>query len=226
MKAAPALLALVSAALALSGPALDVRGDEHVFDFHALDTERIAPFQIAPAELGAAYTSGRVHMSLMSAFAAQMNAMATQGIFDDPTTHATLGYTPCVAGFAAGGPNATFACDGLDLLAFAPHRALGGAKGLGSDIWGWTHGRREFALVGQYEGTAFAEIGTSGEITYLGRLHTQSVGSIWRDIKVVGDHAYIGSEALGHGVQVFDLRKVRYLPSLSSTRRLTLHAAA
>jgi hypothetical protein len=68
---------------------------------------------------------------------------------------------------------------------------------------------REFGLVGQFEGTAFVEIVGEGEIVYLGRLPTHSVGSIWRDIKVIGDHAYIGSEAEGHGIQVFDLRKVR-----------------
>jgi hypothetical protein len=35
------------------------------------------------------------------------------------------------------------------------------------------------------------------------------VPSVWRDIKVIGDHAYIGSEAPGHGLQIFDLNKVR-----------------
>ena len=30
-------------------------------------------------------------------------------------------------------------------------------------------------------------------------------GSLWRDIKVVHDHAYVVSEAAAHGMQVFDL---------------------
>ncbi|KAJ6478247.1 hypothetical protein C8R45DRAFT_1101634 [Mycena sanguinolenta] len=34
---------------------------------------------------------------------------------------------------------------------------------------------------------------------YLGRLGTQATNSTWRYIKVIGDYAYIGSEALGQG---------------------------
>ena len=33
--------------------------------------------------------------------------------------------------------------------------------------------------------------------------------STWRDIKVYGNHAYVGSEHEDHGVQVFDLTNVR-----------------
>lgn len=47
-----------------------------------------------------------------------------------------------------------------------------------------------------------------GSIKYLGRLPTQTDDSVWRDMKVVDGYAYIGSEAEGHGLQVFDLRKV------------------
>ncbi|KAJ7670613.1 hypothetical protein DFH06DRAFT_1083380 [Mycena polygramma] len=41
----------------------------------------------------------------------------------------------------------------------------------------------------------------------VGRLPTQSENSIWRDIKVIGHYAYVGSEAPEHGIQVFDLHK-------------------
>lgn len=48
--------AKAAAPLALpNAPDPGTRGDEHVFDLHALDKERIALFQVAPAELGAAY---------------------------------------------------------------------------------------------------------------------------------------------------------------------------
>ena len=44
---------------------------------------------------------------------------------------------------------------------------------------------------------------------YLGNLPTHSVGSTWRDLEVVGNHVYIVSEASGHGMQVFDLTRLR-----------------
>ena len=38
---------------------------------------------------------------------------------------------------------------------------------------------------------------------------SRTSGSSWRDIKVVNDHAYIVSEAGAHGMQVFDLTRLR-----------------
>lgn len=35
---------------------------------------------------------------------------------------------------------------------------------------------------------------------------------MWRDVKVYKNHAYIVSEAYGHGLQVFDLTLLRSLP--------------
>lgn len=67
---------------------------------------------------------------------------------------------------------------------------------------------REFGAVGQTDGTAFVEVVSEGALKYLGRLGTQTRTSIWRDIKVIDGFAYIGSEAIGHGLQVFDMRKV------------------
>ena len=74
---------------------------------------------------------------------------------------------------------------------------------------GWTSAEgREFGIVGQTDGVAFVEILEDGSLEYVGRLGSQTEPSTWRDIKVIGDHAYIGSEAAGHGLQIFDLNKV------------------
>jgi uncharacterized protein (TIGR01244 family) len=43
-------------------------------------------------------------------------------------------------------------------------------------------------------------------------------GSSWRDLKVYADHAFIVSEASGHGMQVFDLRQLRAFPSGSAVQ--------
>ncbi|NJL75946.1 MAG: choice-of-anchor B family protein [Saprospiraceae bacterium] len=86
-----------------------------------------------------------------------------------------------------------------------------GATGDGNDIWGWwdTLTGKEYALVGLFNGTAFVDISDPSNPIRLGNLPTHTVNSIWRDIKVYKNHAYIVSEATGHGLQVFDLTRLR-----------------
>lgn len=74
----------------------------------------------------------------------------------------------------------------------------------GSSVWGWVSPRgRQIALIGQHTGTAFVEVSYTGKMTYLGRLPAQDdVGSAWREIRVLKNMAIIGSEAIGHNVQV------------------------
>ena len=74
---------------------------------------------------------------------------------------------------------------------------------------GWTSpDGREFVAVGQTDGTAFVEVKRNGRLEYKGRLPTQTEPIVWRDMKVIDGYVYIGSEAPGHGLQVFDMRKV------------------
>ncbi|KAJ7064325.1 hypothetical protein C8F01DRAFT_1130993 [Mycena amicta] len=156
-----------------------------------------------------AYTSGAVHelmMGLLSDSVAQLQADKAAGAYQH--LHAITDFTPCVDGYAGTEEGNTFSCNNLDLYSFTPHADLGSKSEFGNDIWGWTHEDREFALVGEFDGTAFVEVLSSGQVVYLGRLGTQTVASTWRDIKVIGNHAYIGSEAMGHGIQVFDLTKL------------------
>ncbi|KAJ3934149.1 MAG: hypothetical protein NXY57DRAFT_890763 [Lentinula lateritia] len=119
-------------------------------------------------------------------------------------------FVPCVDGHSSFSSNHTYACNNADLYAFVPHWATGSKNRVGNDVWGWTdkESGREFGMVGQGDGTAFVEVQPDGSVDYLGRLPTQSIDSIWRDIKVIGNIAYIGSEAEGHGVQVFNLSKL------------------
>ncbi|MGJ8665534.1 MAG: choice-of-anchor B family protein [Patiriisocius sp.] len=112
--------------------------------------------------------------------------------------------TPCSGGSA--GP---FDCDGYDLqsrISLADMNA-----GSGNDSWGWTDPTtgKEYALMGLNNGTAFVDISDPINPIYLGKLDTETDSSSWRDIKVYQDHAFIVSEASGHGMQVFDLRRLR-----------------
>lgn len=110
----------------------------------------------------------------------------------------------CVNGSAAGYP-----CSNVNLLSFLPLGDIGCSKG--NDVWGWTDpsgSEREFALMGCSTGTAFVEITDPVNPVYLGNLPTTRFSSTWRDIKVYADHAFVVSEALNHGMQVFDLTRL------------------
>ena len=112
--------------------------------------------------------------------------------------------TPCVNGMAAGYP-----CSNVDFLSFTAGSALGG--GSMNDVWGWTdpvYGT-EYVLLGRTSGTAFVDISDPVNPLYLGNLPASGANSSWRDIKVDGNYAYVVSEASGHGMQVFDLTKLR-----------------
>jgi choice-of-anchor B domain-containing protein len=89
------------------------------------------------------------------------------------------------------------------------------------------HGR-EFGIVGHTDGVAFVEVGKKGKLTYLGRLDTYTEIVSWRDMKVIKDHVYIGSEAEGHGMQIFDLNNLvdidpKHPVIFDNARDLTAH---
>ncbi|MBK7012428.1 MAG: choice-of-anchor B family protein [Xanthomonadales bacterium] len=120
---------------------------------------------------------------------------------------ATRHASPCIDGFAEG-----YACKNVDLLAHLDLVALGTtAGGNGNDMWGWTDPDtgKEYALVGLNNGTAFVDISDPDHPLRIGNLATHSINSTWRDIKTFGHYALIVSEAQNHGLQVFDLHRLR-----------------
>jgi len=116
------------------------------------------------------------------------------------------GAVPCVDGQAG-----EFPCENVDLLSVIPLADFDAEAG--NDIWGWTdpRGKKNYALMGLDNGTAFVDISRPESPVYLGKLPTRTTASSWRDIKVHADHAFIVSEARGHGMQVFDLTRLRSL---------------
>lgn len=115
--------------------------------------------------------------------------------------------TLCSGGFAGSYP-----CNKIDLYSQLPAIQLGGVVSTEcNDIWGWTDPMdgKEYAIIGLTSHTAFVDISVPTAPVYLGKLPTASVSSIWRDIKVYSNHAYIVSEASAHGMQVFDLTRLR-----------------
>ena len=115
----------------------------------------------------------------------------------------------------AGGQADQFPCESVDILSFLPVQAIGGGRGAETnDVWGWTDPEtgREYALVGRTDGTAFVDVTDPNRPVFVGNL-PKTAGSranAWRDIKVYRDHAYVVADgALDHGMQVFDLTRLR-----------------
>ncbi|KAL2868940.1 uncharacterized protein BJX67DRAFT_370961 [Aspergillus lucknowensis] len=151
----------------------------------------------------ASHQGGRTMERLMSLKMRSRERARRQGLFDI-NRYPNKGYKECRHGKAG-----EYSCENVDLLGFLSHQALGSTTREGNDVWGWTSADgREFGVVGQTDGVAFVEILEDGTPEYVGRLPTQTEPSVWRDMKVIGDHVYIGSEAPGHGLQIFDLNKL------------------
>ena len=117
---------------------------------------------------------------------------------------------PCVENDAAG-----YECDNVNIISFLPIKELAGGRGARvNDLWGWTDPEtgHEIAIVGRTDGTAFVDLTDPYNPVMLGNLPKTpgSRSAIWRDMKVYRDHTYIVADgAAEHGVQVFDLRRLR-----------------
>ena len=132
-------------------------------------------------------------------------AGASLSSFDRAAT-VSLGPAECQNGMAG-----AFPCKNVDLQSFVPLEELGG--GTGNDVWGWTDPQtgKEYAIMGTSNGTAFVDVSEPQDPVVVGTMLTQSAVylPLWRDIKVYENHAYVVSEHSGHGMQVFDLTRLR-----------------
>ncbi|NGP89669.1 choice-of-anchor B family protein [Fodinibius halophilus] len=140
-------------------------------------------------------------------------------------------YDPrCVNGMA----HKEYDCKNVDLVQFLTVDDLMGERV--NDIWGWTDPMtdKEYALVGLSDGVTFVDMSKPDNARILGKLtesETQRVSagttnghlkslkhddegkSTWRDLKVYNNHLYVVSDAQPHGLQVFDLTKLRNVES-------------
>lgn len=125
---------------------------------------------------------------------------------------------PCVNGNASGYP-----CDNIDLVSFMPLADMGCVEA--NDIWGWTDPQTgtEYAIFGCTDRTTFIDISTPIAPVLIGSLLTHTSATTWRDMKVHADHAFIVSEAPGHGMQVFDLNQLRDVMNPPMTFGPTAH---
>ncbi|MEX1184538.1 MAG: choice-of-anchor B family protein [Gemmatimonadota bacterium] len=126
-----------------------------------------------------------------------------------------IGSTVTPGAKCEGGTIAEFTCANMELIAHMPVSALGGERGVWvNDVWGWTDPatNRNYALVARRDGASFVDVTNPSAPRLVGNLPRTkgSPPSVWRDIKVIGNHAYIVADgARAHGMQVFDLTRLR-----------------
>ncbi len=130
---------------------------------------------------------------------------------------------PCENGMAD-----IYPCDGYDLMSYMSLDDLTPGTGgslSGNDSWGWTDltTNKEYALVGLNSHAAFVDISNPVVPILVGILPTATVNSSWRDIKVYQNHAFIVSEANDHGMQVFDLTRLRSVANAPETFTADTH---
>jgi choice-of-anchor B domain-containing protein len=120
-----------------------------------------------------------------------------------------------------------YPCNGYDLLLNIPVNTFNAAEV--NDSWGWTDptNNKEYAIVGLDNGTAFVDITDTENPIYLGKLPTPTISSAWRDLKVYKDHAFIVADNnqgdTGHGMQVFDLTRLRNVTNPPNTFTTDTH---
>lgn len=128
----------------------------------------------------------------------------------------TIGFLFCLSQLSAfsqtlceNGYAGSYPCENVDLLAHVAPSAFGG--GTTNEVWGWTDAMdgKEYVLLGKSTGVGFFDISDPVNPIYLGHLPTHSTNSLWRTLRTYNDYLFVGSEATGHGLQVFDLHRLR-----------------
>jgi choice-of-anchor B domain-containing protein len=142
---------------------------------------------------------------------------------------------PCLDGLA----NDLYPCSNIDLMAHIPVDELltdciggGPSQSCLNDIWGWIDPQTgsEYALIGLVDGVTFVDITNPADPVVIGILPgTVELGQnittappvqnhddggfkeagSWRDIKVYENFMYVVSDERNHGMQIFDLHRLR-----------------
>jgi choice-of-anchor B domain-containing protein len=154
---------------------------------------------------GRKYSSRRSLLGIRSYVGA---IVAVGALLSSAPAAAQQGAVPCEEGKAD-----VFECANVDLLSRMDVSELGGGPATAlNDVWGWTDPEtgREYALVGRTDGMAIVDVSEPTRPALMGVVPTRTRSSVWRDIKVYADHAFIVADQAGsHGMQIVDLRRVR-----------------
>ena len=115
---------------------------------------------------------------------------------------------PCVNGFVTTSDD-KYPCHNVNLMSRVSLQELLSVHGSpgeeANDIWGWTgEGGQEIAIIGLMSGTSFVDVTDPYYPVFLANLpsHGEGKPTYWKDIKTLGDYAYIVAENEAHGLQV------------------------
>ncbi|KJD31671.1 regulator [Tamlana nanhaiensis] len=125
----------------------------------------------------------------------------------------------CENGFAD-----VYPCNDYDLIAHIPLSIFGATEG--NDCWGWTDiaNNKEYAIMCVNNGVGFVDITDALNPVYLGKLPTATISSAWRDVKVYNNYVFVVADRAGeHGMQVFDLTKLRNVANAPETFTADAH---
>lgn len=109
---------------------------------------------------------------------------------------------------AGGEPGMLFPSSNIHLLSWIPVVEFGDHDAA-NDCWGYVSpSGREYAIIGLSGGTGFVEITNPGQPQIVAVI--PGPGSVWRDIKVYGHHAYAVTEGNNpaQAIQVIDLSQI------------------
>jgi choice-of-anchor B domain-containing protein len=117
---------------------------------------------------------------------------------------ACLSQIPCEDGFAG-----IYECENVNLLAHIPPSEIDGA--LTNEVWGWTDplDGKEYVLLGASTGMYFFDISNPLAPIEIGHLPKHTFNSLWRTFRTYNNFLFVCSEANDHGMQVFDLTRLR-----------------
>jgi len=130
--------------------------------------------------------------------------------------------TACTSGRAG-----SFPCHNIDYLAQVQLQEIPGAPTSASEVWGLVDldDAREYAILGHRNGTAFYDVTTPGAPVLVASIPGNQ--SLWREVKAyqffdaaLGRHrayAYATTEAVGGGLQIFDLTNLPNSVTLVNT---------
>src|SRR5687767_11603162 len=139
--------------------------------------------------------------------------------YTGPGYHSPLGlngqplpsFLPSGNGGSGSYSNTMFTSFNVKLLSHLPLNTWGASQQNGNSGWGYVSpSGREYAVMGLYGGTGFAEITTPGQTVNVG--YVDGPDSLWRDVRVykhptLGHFAYSVSEG-GGGIQVISLANI------------------
>ncbi|MCP3917064.1 MAG: choice-of-anchor B family protein [bacterium] len=127
-------------------------------------------------------------------------------LLDRTPSYRGPGYSPGLGGNPVTGQSVGFSSQNVYLRSWLTMSDLGVAGEEGSDCWGYTSpSGREYAIFTSSTDTIFIEITIPSSPQIIA--HIDGSNSIWRDVKVWGDRAYIVTEG-GGGIQVVSMANI------------------